>query len=143
MGSNQSAHSSRYQMKTTSNGRCPSMEEDLKKWKVEILSNHWSDLTQIWYLSYLVKPECTFTKISNKNDLQWKTTSNGRKPQNIKSRISQQPLVGSYSNLKLKLLGSKHSANYKGIKWSNGRRPPTQYDLKISNHWSYLTQIEN
>ena len=23
------------------------MEEDLKKWKVEYLSNHWSDLSQI------------------------------------------------------------------------------------------------
>ena len=30
--------------------------------------------------------------------------SNGRRPQNIKCRISQQPLIGSYSNLKLKLL---------------------------------------
>ena len=30
---------------------------------------------------------------------------NGRRPQNIKCKISQQPLVGSYSNFKLKLRG--------------------------------------
>ena len=35
--------------------------------------------------------------------LQMKTTSHGRRPQNIKSGISQQPLIGSYSNFKLKL----------------------------------------
>jgi hypothetical protein len=37
------------------------------------------------------------------DDLQLKTTSNGRQPQNIKSGIYQQSLIGSYSNLKLKL----------------------------------------
>ena len=36
-------------------------------------------------------------------DLKWKKTSNGRRPQNIESWISQQPLVGSYSNFKLML----------------------------------------
>ena len=48
------------------------------------------------------------TKIKNtqnKDDLQWKTTSNGRRPQNNKSGISQQLLIGSFSNLKLKLRG--------------------------------------
>jgi hypothetical protein len=35
--------------------------------------------------------------------LQMKTTSYGRRPQNIKSGIYQQPLIGSYSHLKLKL----------------------------------------
>ena len=35
---------------------------------------------------------------------QMKTTSSGRRPQNMESGISQQPLVGSYSNLKLKLI---------------------------------------
>ena len=43
--------------------------------------------------------------VSNEDDLQRKTTENGRWPQNMKSRISQQPLVRSYSNLKLKLMG--------------------------------------
>ena len=28
------------------------MEDDLKMWKVEYLSNHWLDLTQIWNLIY-------------------------------------------------------------------------------------------
>ena len=28
-----------------------------------------------------------------------KTTSDGRRPQNIKSGLSQQPLIGSYSNI--------------------------------------------
>jgi hypothetical protein len=32
-----------------------------------------------------------------------KTTSNGRRPQNSKKRISQQPLIGSNSNLILSL----------------------------------------
>ena len=31
----------------TSNRRRPKMEDDLQVWKVEYLSNHWSDLTQI------------------------------------------------------------------------------------------------
>jgi hypothetical protein len=35
--------------------------------------------------------------------LQMKTTSHGRRPQNIKSGTSQQPLDRSYSNFKLKL----------------------------------------
>ena len=64
--------------------------------------------------------------------------------------ISQQPLGGSYSNLKLKLLGSNHSVQrYQMKTTSNGRRPPTEDNLKIwkveylSNHWSDLTQIWN
>ena len=35
-----------YQLKMTSNGRRPQMEDDLKIGKVEYLSNHWSDLAQ-------------------------------------------------------------------------------------------------
>ena len=41
----------RCQMKMTSNGRRPKMEDDLKIWKVEYLSNHWPDLAQIWNFS--------------------------------------------------------------------------------------------
>jgi hypothetical protein len=53
---------------------------------------------------------------------QMKTTSNGRRPQNIKSRISQQPLVGSYSNLKLMLLGSNKSVQRYQMKMTSDRR---------------------
>ena len=73
-----------------------------------------------------------------------KTTSDGRRPQHIKSWISQQPLIGSYSNLKLKLRGPNQ--NRKCLKW---RRPPMEDELKIlkaeyfSNHWLDLPQISN
>ena len=51
----------------------------------------------------------------------------------MKSRISQQPLVRSYSNLKLKLLGSNQSAKgYQMKTTSNGRLPPTEEEIKIS-----------
>ena len=53
------------------------MEDDLKILKIEYLSNHWLDLVQIRLM---------------------KTTSNGRRHQNTKRGISQQPLIGSYSN---------------------------------------------
>jgi hypothetical protein len=88
-----------------------------------------------------------------------KTTSNGRPPQNIKSWISQQPLIrwpqniknwisqqpiiGSSSNLKHKLRGPNQNQNA----WNKG--PPMKDDLKIlkvlylSNHWSDLPQIWN
>ena len=56
----------------TTNGRRPKMEDDLKILNVEYLSNHWSDLTQIWNLSLqdLTKGE----KVPNEDDLQLKTT---------------------------------------------------------------------
>ena len=110
IGSNQSVQ--RYQMKMTSNGRRPPTEDDLKIWKVEYINNHWSDLTQILNWSYSVQR------------YQMKTTSNGRQPQNMKRGISQQPLVGSYSNLKLKLLGSNQGVQrYQMRTTSNGRQP--------------------
>ena len=78
----------------------------------------------------MIKSECT--KVSNEDDLQRKTTTNGRRPQNMKSGISQQPLVGPYSNLKLMLIGSNQSLQRYQIKMtSNGRRPLTEDDLKI------------
>jgi hypothetical protein len=47
-----------------------------------------------------------------------KTASKGRKPQNIINGISQQPLIGSYSNFKLHILKIlKMKTTY------NGRRP--------------------
>ena len=66
------------------------------------------------------------------DDLKWKMTSNGRWPQNMKSRISQPPLVGSYSNLKLKLMGINQSVQRYQMKMiSNGRRPQMEDDLQI------------
>ena len=73
-----------------------------------------------------------------------KTTSNGRRPQNIKIGISQQPRTGSYSNFKLKLRWPNNI--FKSLKW---RRPLMEDDLKIleveclSNHLLDLTQTLN
>jgi hypothetical protein len=73
-----------------------------------------------------------------------KTTSNGRQPQNVKSWISQQPLIGASSNFNLKLRGP--NKNNKCLKW---RRPPLEDDLKIlkveylSNQSSDPPQILN
>ena len=112
------------------------MEDDLKILKVEYLSNHWLDFPQILHLS-----SGDQTKFKN---TQMKTTSNGRQPQNIKSGISQQPLIGSFSNLKLKLRRPNQSQ-----KCLKQRRPPMEDDLKIlkveylRNHWSDLSQIWN
>ena len=68
----------------------------------------------------------------------------------MKRIISQQPLVGSYSNLELKLMGSNQSVHRYEMKIiSNGTQPPMEDDLNIlkveylSNHWSNLTQILN
>ena len=77
-------------MKTTSNGRRPPMEDDLKLLKVEYLSNRLLDHAQILNLD-----------LGNKSKM--KTTSNGRRHQNIKNGISQQSLIGCFSNFKLKL----------------------------------------
>ena len=41
----------------------------------------------------------------NEDDLSWKMTPGGRRPQKSKLGISQQPLVRSYSNLKYRLKG--------------------------------------
>ena len=76
--------------------------------------------------------------------LERKTTTNGRRPQNIKSKISQHPLIGFSSNLKVKLRGPNQNQ-----KSSKGRQPPIEDDLKIlkveylSSHLSDLSQILN
>jgi hypothetical protein len=41
----------------------------------------------------------------------------------MESGISQQPLVGSYSNLKLKPIGSNQSEHEKKTEDGDGRRP--------------------
>jgi hypothetical protein len=78
-----------------------------------------------------------------------KTTSNGRRPQKVQSGVSQQPLIGLFSNFKLKFgdqTERKHGRQPQmedDLKWkmtSNGRRPQMEDDLKIlkveylSNH---------
>ena len=55
------------------------MEDDLKIWKVEYISNHWSDLTQIWNLSYWdqtkVQKGIKWRRPQMEDDLQRKMTS--------------------------------------------------------------------
>jgi hypothetical protein len=53
-----------------------------------------------------------------------KTTPNGGR-QNIKSGISQQPLIRSYSNVKLKLRLQKIEFTNPRYTTFNGRRPQT------------------
>ena len=65
------------------------MEDNLKILKVEYLSNRLLDHTQILNLDLSDQKQSV-------QILQMKTTSHGRRPQNIKSGISQQPLIGSY-----------------------------------------------
>ena len=72
----------------------------------------------------------------DKYEIQGKTTLYGRRPQNMKNRLSQQPLVGTYLNLKLKLIALNQRVEKCQMKMaSNGRRPYMKDDLKIeSNH---------
>jgi hypothetical protein len=136
----------------TSNGRWPQKEDDLKILNVEYLSNHWSDLPQISKLSLgdqtKVKKCFKWRQTPMEDDFQWKTLSIGRWPQIIKSGISQQPLIRSSSNFKLKL----REPNKKMLQMkttSIRRQPQMEDDLKIlnmeylSNHWSDLLQIFN
>ena len=55
------------------------MEDDPKIWKLEYLSNHWSDLTQIWNLSYWdqtkVQKGIKWRRPQMEDDLQRKMTS--------------------------------------------------------------------
>ena len=73
---------------------------DLKILKVEYLSKHWTDLPKIFNLG--LRDQIEIKKMD-----EMKTTSNGRRPQIIKSRISQQPPNRSSSNFQLKLMGPK------------------------------------
>ena len=72
------------------------MEDNLKILKVEYLSNHVLDHSLILNLSF--DDQIIILEI-----FKMKTASKGRRHQNIKSGIHQQPLIGSYSNFKLKL----------------------------------------
>ena len=55
--------------------------------------------------------------------LERKTIINGRRPQNIESSISQQPLVGFSSNFKLKLRGPNQNQKCLNKDDLNQRRP--------------------
>ncbi len=107
--------------------RWPLIKDDLK-WKmapkykkVEYLGNHWLDLTQIWNVSTGDQTKSKMVKM--------KTTFNRRRPQNIKSWISQQPLIGFSSNFKHKLRDQtkfKNTQNEDALQQkttSNGRQP--------------------
>ena len=48
----------------------------------------------------------------------------GRRPQNIKSGISQQPLIGSYSNFKLRVRRSQQSVKILQMKTTSHKRRP-------------------
>ena len=51
----------------------------------------------------------------------------------FENQFSQQPLVGSYSNLKLKLIGPNQRIKSCQMKMTfNGRRPKMEDDLKMS-----------
>ena len=63
--------------------RQPPMEDDLKILKVEYLINHRSDFSQISNLSSGDQTKIKNTQ--NEDNLQQKTTSNGRRPENIKT----------------------------------------------------------
>ena len=106
------------------------MDDDLQILKGEYLSKNWSNLLQISNLSLEDK-----TKIKFGLKFEMKTTSDGRWPQNIKSGISQQPLIGSSSNFKLKLRGLNQNWNEDDLKILK-----LEY---INNHWSDLPQILN
>ena len=109
--------------------RQPQMEDDLKISKVKDLSNKSSDFPQIlnWpYLSQILnwssgdQTEITTKPNQNKKKVEMKTTSNIRRPQNIKSRIPQ--------NLNLRL---EYQIKIKEcLTW---RQPPMEDDLKILN----------
>ena len=79
-------------MKMTSNRGGPSMEDNLKILKVEYLSNYLLDLPQL--LNLILGDQTKIEYCLNEYDLQWKRHTN------INSGISQQPLIGSYSNFK-------------------------------------------
>jgi hypothetical protein len=65
-----------------------------------------------------------------------KTTTNGRRPQSIKSGISQQIMIGSFSNFKIEskqCLIWRRPSMEDDLQWkttSNGRRPPMEDDLQ-------------
>ena len=91
----------------------PQIEDDLKILKEEYLGNSLFDYSHISNHIFQI--------------LKIKTTSNGRRHLNIKSEISQQPLIGSYSNSKLISRCPNPILKIHKLKMSsNGRQPLVQ-----------------
>jgi hypothetical protein len=120
LGSNQSVR--RYEEKTTSNGRRPPMDDDLKIWKVEYLSNHWSDLTYLQ--KYQIKKLGKLQYFSNsKLNLmgsnqsvhrdEEKTTSNERRP--LTEYDLQQKTTSKYEKLNISATTGQILLIYKDI----------------------------
>ncbi len=100
------------------------MEDDLKLLKVEYLSNHWLEFPQISNLSL-----GDHTKIKNawnKDDLQCKLTSNGRRPQILKVEYLSNPWSDFTQILNLSL---GDQANFKNTQ--------NEYDLQWKTTWKY------
>ena len=93
------------------------MEEDLKILKVEYLSNPWSDFTQISNLSS--GDQAKFKNTQNEDDLQRKTTSNGRRP----------PMEDDLKILKLEYISNHWSDFPQTLNLSLGNQ------AKIKNAW--------
>ena len=110
-------------MKTTFNGRRPLMEDDLKIRKFEYLSSHCSNFPQI--LNIGSGEQSRVKKSFNEDNLQCKTTCNGRWLQNMKIWISQQPLIESSSNFTHMLMRSNQSQ--KRFRW---RQAPMEDELQ-------------
>ena len=109
--------------KMTSYGRLPQIS------KVKYLNNYWSDLPQILNLGLYDQRELCkcfkWRRPQMEDDLKWKTTSN------IKSKISQQLLVGSSPNFKLRLMWPKQTLQMCKMNiTSNGRRPQMEDYLR-------------
>ena len=112
---------------TTSKGRQPqNIREDY-------LNNHCSDLTQkkvSW---------CNQSKLYNY--LKWR--GSGRYAQNIKSRICQQPLAGSYPNLKLQLRFTNQALKRVQMRTSSNRGWSPLLKMEyLSNSWLDFTKFE-
>jgi hypothetical protein len=86
----------------TIHGRWPKLENSLKILIVEYITNHWLDLAQIFILGL-------YDQTKDYKNIYWRwppwnTSLIGRQPQNSDCVISQQPLIASFSNFKLKLM---------------------------------------
>ena len=110
--------------------------------KVKYLSSYRSNLPKILNLDLYDQRElCKCFKWrwhQIEDDLKWKTTSY------IKSEISQQLLVGSSPNFKLRLIWPKQTLQIYQMKTtSNGRLPQILKVKYLSIYWLNLTQILN
>ena len=109
------------QLKTTSNGRRP---QNIKIWISQQPLIGFSLFFKLKLRGPNQNQKCLKQRWPPmEDDLQWKTTSKERQPQNIKSWISQQPLIEFGSHFKLKLRGPNQNKYPKMKTTSNGRQP--------------------